>query len=82
MLVYFRSRPCHTRPAAQADNFGKKVLVSMRNPLTAFFSYHQMKAENYHGQKGQVSHEKWVEFRDEWVGKMLDEWKNFIMEWR
>lgn len=75
--------PCNRpSPAAQADNFGKKVLVSMRNPLTAFFSYHQMKAENYHGQKGQVSHEKWVEFRDEWVGKMLDEWKNFIMEWR
>ena len=61
--------------------------MPLRNPLTVFPAYHQSKAEDFHGQKGQVEKSNWVGFRDEWAGKdgdskMFNEWKNFIMEWR
>jgi len=80
--------PCqHPHPSQQAENFSRMILVGMRNPLTAFSAIQQSKAEAYHGQQGQVEKEKWIEFRDEFVGStnashMMKEWKNFIMEWR
>ncbi|KAL7530513.1 hypothetical protein ACHAWF_003408 [Thalassiosira exigua] len=80
--------PCkRPSPSAQKDNFGSKVLLALRNPLTAFPAYHQSKAEAYHNQKGQVMKEDWIKFRDDYVGDgnespLFDEWKNFIMEWR
>lgn len=74
-------------PSSQADNFGKVVLLALRNPLTAFPAFHQSKAELYHGQKGQVDESEWIKFRDQYVGNdndshLFNEWKNFIMEWR
>jgi hypothetical protein len=76
--------PClQPHPSDQAANFGNAVLLALRNPLTAFPAYHQSKAELYHGQKGQLEKEKWVEFRDQYVEeKLFAEWKDFIMEWR
>jgi len=80
--------PCQRpHPSKQADRFGSKVVVGLRNPLTAFSAVQQMKAEAYHGQKGQVEKEQWEEFRDQYVGTtsdshLLNEWKNFIVEWR
>jgi hypothetical protein len=76
--------PClQPHPSAQAANFGNVVLMALRNPLTAFPAYHQSKAELYHGQKGQVEKEQWIEFRDQYVEeKLFAEWKDFIMEWR
>jgi hypothetical protein len=70
-------------PSAQAANFGSVVLLALRNPLTAFPAYHQSKAELYHGQKGQVKKEEWIEFRNQYLEeKLFAEWKNFIMTWR
>ena len=80
--------PCNRpHPSAQSENFGKVVLLALRNPLTAFPAYHQSKAEAYHGQVGQVEKEKWAEFRDQYVEKdgttpLFDEWKNYVIEWR
>lgn len=76
-----------TNPSHQAANFGNIIILALRNPLTAFPEYHQFKAEEYHGQKGQVDHNAWIEFRDTWVGagsdsKLFIEWKQFVMEWR
>ena len=80
--------PCkRPSPSAQAENFGKVVLVGLRNPLTAFPSYHQEKAEKYHNVKGQVAKQEWIDFRDQYVGNathspLFQEWKAFISEWR
>ena len=80
--------PCkRPSPSAQAENFGKAVLVGLRNPLTAFPSYHQEKAEKYHNVKGQVAKQEWIDFRDQYVGNathspLFQEWKAFIIEWR
>ena len=80
--------PCNRpSPSAQAANFGNVVLVALRNPLTAFPSYHQEKAEKYHGAKEQVKFEEWISFRDQYVGNsthspLFQEWKEFILEWR
>ena len=80
--------PCNRpSPSAQAANFGNVVLVALRNPLTAFPSYHQEKAEKYHGAKEQVKMEEWISFRDQYVGNsthspLFQEWKEFILEWR
>jgi hypothetical protein len=80
--------PCERpHPSAQSTNFGKVVLVAIRNPITAFPAYHQEKAEKYHNAKGQVDKSEWVVFRDQWVGNathnpLFDEWKKFILEWR
>jgi len=80
--------PCQRpHPSQQAGIFSSKILVGLRNPLTAFSAIHQSKAEAYHGQQGQVEKENWIEFRDKFVGgtndsHMMKEWKNFIMEWR
>ncbi|KAL7495531.1 hypothetical protein ACHAWT_007227 [Skeletonema menzelii] len=80
--------PCKKpSPSAQAANFGNVVLVALRNPLTAFPSYHQEKAEKYHNVKGQVKIEEWISFRDQYVGNsthspLFQEWKEFILEWR
>mmetsp|Transcript_39635 Transcript_39635/g.71379 ORF Transcript_39635/g.71379 Transcript_39635/m.71379 type:complete len:420 (-) Transcript_39635:270-1529(-) len=80
--------PCQRpHPSAQAADFGSKVLLSIRNPLTAFPALQQSKAEAYHGQKGQVEKGEWIKFRDQYVGTtnegiLFNEWKNFIMEWR
>lgn len=80
--------PCERpHPSAQSANFGKVVLVALRNPLTAFPAYHQEKAEKYHNVKGQVEKSEWISFRDQWVGNathnpLFEEWKNFIKEWR
>mmetsp|Transcript_28316 Transcript_28316/g.59816 ORF Transcript_28316/g.59816 Transcript_28316/m.59816 type:complete len:422 (-) Transcript_28316:53-1318(-) len=80
--------PCQRpHPSHQAANFAKKVLLTTRDPMTAFPAVHQSKAEAYHGQVGQVEKEKWIQFRDQYVGSsedshMMSEWKKFIMEWR
>jgi hypothetical protein len=80
--------PCQRpNPSAQAANFGNVVLVAIRNPLTAFPSYQQEKAEKYHNAKGQVTKEEWISFRDQYVGNathshLFQEWKEFILEWR
>ncbi|KAL7437847.1 hypothetical protein ACHAXM_005881 [Skeletonema potamos] len=80
--------PCERpHPSAQAANFGKVVLLALRNPLTAFPNYHQEKAEKYHNAKGQVAKEEWISFRDQYVGNathspLFQEWKEFILEWR
>ncbi|KAL3783559.1 hypothetical protein ACHAWO_003265 [Cyclotella atomus] len=80
--------PCERpHPSAQSANFGKVVLVAIRNPITAFPAYHQEKAEKYHNTNGQVDKSEWVTFRDQWVGNathnpLFDEWKKFVVEWR
>ncbi|KAL7520336.1 hypothetical protein ACHAWX_005060 [Stephanocyclus meneghinianus] len=80
--------PCERpHPSIQSGNFGRVVLVALRNPLTAFPAYQQEKAEKYHNVKGQVDVKDWVSFRDQYVGNtshspLFEEWKNFIMEWR
>lgn len=80
--------PCERpSPTQQANNFGSKILLGLRNPLTAFPAYHQSKAEAYHAQVGQVDKKAWEDFRDQWVGTggkstLFDEWKKFIMTWR
>jgi len=80
--------PCkRPNPSAQAANFGNVVLVALRNPLTAFPSYQQEKAEKYHNAKEQVTMEEWISFRDQYVGNsthspLFQEWKEFILEWR
>ena len=80
--------PCERpHPSVQSPNFGKVVLVALRNPITAFPAYHQEKAEKYHGAKSQVERSEWVKFRDEFVGNtthspLFEEWKHFILEWR
>ena len=80
--------PCkRPSPAAQAANFGNVIFVALRNPLTAFPSYHQDKAEKYHNAKKQVTKEEWISFRDLYVGNsthspLFQEWKEFVLEWR
>lgn len=80
--------PCEKpHPSIQSDNFGKVVLVALRNPTTAFPAYHQEKAEKYHNAKGQVKLEEWISFRDQYVGNathsfLFEEWRRFILEWR
>ena len=80
--------PCERpHPSVQSPNFGKVVLVALRNPISAFPAYHQEKAERYHGAKGQVEKSEWIKFRDQFVGNtthspLFEEWKNFILEWR
>ena len=80
--------PCdRPSPSAQSANFGKVVIIAIRNPITAFPAYHQEKAEKYHGAKGQVDNSEWMSFRDQYVGNathspLLEEWKRFILEWR
>eukprot|EP00956_Cyclotella_meneghiniana_P034948 scaffold109781_cov92-Cyclotella_meneghiniana.AAC.5 len=80
--------PCdRPSPSAQSANFGKVVIIAIRNPITAFPAYHQEKAEKYHGAKGQVDNSDWISFRDQYVGNathspLLEEWKRFILEWR
>mmetsp|Transcript_2204 Transcript_2204/g.4818 ORF Transcript_2204/g.4818 Transcript_2204/m.4818 type:complete len:448 (-) Transcript_2204:30-1373(-) len=80
--------PCENpHPSKQAENFAKPIVVAMRNPLTVFPAFFQMKAEKYHGAKGQITEVEWNKFRDEYVGdgsksQMFDEWKKFILEWR
>ncbi|KAL7465233.1 hypothetical protein ACHAXS_005563 [Conticribra weissflogii] len=80
--------PCQNpHPSKQAENFAKPIIVAVRNPLTVFPAFFQMKAEKYHGAKGQISETEWNNFRDEYVGDggnspLFDEWKNFVMEWR
>lgn len=66
-------------PSAQAKNFGKVILLALRNPLTVFPAHNQAKAEAYHGQKGQVSKEDWEKFRDQYVGE--DENSHLFSEW-
>ena len=80
--------PCQRpHPSAQSANFGNVVLVALRNPLTAFPSYQQEKAEKYHNLKTQVTKQEWITFRDKYVGNsthspLFEEWKEFILEWR
>ena len=75
-------------PVQQKDVFGNVVLLALRNPMTAFPSHHQSKAEAYHGQQGQVDKEKWIEFRDKYVGNgnenshLFQEFKTFVTTWR
>lgn len=75
-------------PAQQSQVFGKAILIALRNPITAFPSHHQSKAEAYHGQTGQVDEDSWAKFRDQYVGNggeashLFAEFKNFIAEWR
>jgi len=82
--IVFANRP---GPAGQSANFGRGVLLALRNPLTAFPAWQQHKAEMYHKQVGQLEKAAWVEFRDKFVGTteattLIPQWKNFIMEWR
>ncbi|KAL7538610.1 hypothetical protein ACHAXR_008682 [Thalassiosira sp. AJA248-18] len=80
--------PCkRPSPSSQSNSFGSKVLLSLRNPLTAFFSHYQMKQEAYHGQQGQVEKENWIKLRDQYVGNgtysiLFNEWEDFIWTWR
>ena len=80
--------PCERpHPSLQSENFGRVVLLAIRNPSTAFYAYYQDKAEKYHNVKGQVTMKDWIEFSDVYVGNstqspLFEEWKNFITEWR
>ena len=80
--------PClRPTPTQQKDLFSDKLFVSIRNPLSGFFSVYQSKAEAYHGAKGQVAKKDWINFRDQYVGNetqshMFNQWEELIMVWR
>lgn len=71
-----------TTPEKFASDFQEKVIIGMRNPMTAIPTHFNGKAIKYHNQKGQVSQDDWRNFRDQYMKGMLEEWKKQIRTWK
>lgn len=69
-------------PTKNFENYSKKYVMLIRNPLTVLPYSVNMKNMKYHNLEGQVNVELWRATRDEWLTKMMDEWVESIDKWR
>ena len=69
-------------PTKNFQNYSRKYMMYIRNPLTALPYSANMKDVKYHSLEGQMTVDKWRKTRDEWLTKMMEEWIGSIETWR
>ena len=69
-------------PEKQTENFHHSILLGIRNFRTVYPTFHNDKAEAYHGVKGQVDESEWRKNRDEYYKSVIEGWKGLIMTWK
>jgi hypothetical protein len=67
-------------PEKQKDKFDSRMLLLVRNYLTAFPNHWTEKGLMYHNKDGQEPEEKWREYRDTWFNST--KWAETIVKWK
>jgi hypothetical protein len=70
-----------TDPESFTD-FYHEVIYGIRNPMTTFPAYVNAKAIHYNNVQGQVDANYWKQIREEYLPKMIEEWKDQIRAWK